>query len=111
MVDVGPLLSVHFDGNESLIEQLRHLRVLEGLMRHDMAPVAGGISNGKEDGLILLPCSAEGLVTPGVPLNGIPCMLEEIGTLLFDQTVTGHIFCHEDSLWKNDGRRSRPTHN
>jgi hypothetical protein len=40
--------------------------------------VAGGITNGKENRLVLLPRLRERLLTPGIPVDGIMGMLEKI---------------------------------
>jgi len=40
-----------------------------------MAPVTGGIANGKEDGFILRFCFFKGFVTPGIPVNWIISVL------------------------------------
>ena len=55
------------------------LVVLEALMGHDMAPMAGGIADGEEDGLVLGLGLGEGLLAPGHPMNRIVLVLEEIG--------------------------------
>jgi len=41
--------------------------------------VAGGVPDREEDGLVLLACSFERLLSPGVPIDGIPRVLLEIG--------------------------------
>jgi len=44
LVDVGTLFAVDFDVDEQLVHQGRRGVILEGLVRHDMAPVAGGVT-------------------------------------------------------------------
>ena len=44
-VDVGPLLAIDLDRHEPLVEDRRHLGVLERLVRHHVAPVAGGVAD------------------------------------------------------------------
>ena len=53
VVEVRALFAIHLDVDEMLIHHRRDLGILERFMRHDMAPVAGGITDGKQDGLIL----------------------------------------------------------
>ena len=52
MVDVRPLLAVHLDVDEALVHQRRGLGVLEGFVRHHVAPVAGGIADRQQDRLV-----------------------------------------------------------
>jgi len=52
-----------------------------------MAPVAGGVAHGEEDGLVLLCCGLEGLLAPGVPVHEVKSVLKEIGALLGEETV------------------------
>ncbi len=52
-VDVGALLAVHLDGDERGVELRGRGRVLERLVGHDVAPVAGRVADGEEDGLVL----------------------------------------------------------
>jgi hypothetical protein len=52
-----------------------------------MAPVAGGITYGQEDRLILGFCSIERFVAPGVPINGVMGVLEEIRGFFVYQSV------------------------
>ena len=48
-VDVGPLLAVDLDADEALVHQCRDRLVLERLVRHDVAPVAGRVADRQED--------------------------------------------------------------
>ncbi len=50
-VDVGPLLAVHLDVDEQLVHHRRGGRILEGFMRHHMAPVAGRVADRQQDRL------------------------------------------------------------
>ena len=45
LIDVGVLLAVDLDVDEPAVHVLRGRRVLEGLMGHDVAPVAGGVAD------------------------------------------------------------------
>ena len=56
-------------------------------MGHNMAPVAGGIPDGKKDWFVFIFCPGKGLLTPGIPLYRVKGMLQQIGTLLIDQAV------------------------
>ena len=48
-IEVGALLAVHLDVHEALVHERRDGRVLEGLVRHDVAPVAGRVADGQQD--------------------------------------------------------------
>ena len=49
-VDVGPLLAVDLDAHVVLVEVRRRRLVLERLVRHHVAPVAGGVPDAQQDG-------------------------------------------------------------
>ena len=88
-VEIGTLLAVDLDRDERLGQVGRRVRVLEALVRHDVAPVARGVPDGDEEGLVLLAGPAQGLVPPGEPLHGIVGVLAEIRAGLVGQVVHG----------------------
>ena len=49
LVDVRPLLAIDLDIDEQPVHDGGDVVVLEAFMRHDMAPVAGGIADGEQD--------------------------------------------------------------
>ncbi len=53
LVEVGALLAVHLDVDEVAVHDLGDLGGGEGLALHDVAPVAGRVADGEEDGLVL----------------------------------------------------------
>jgi hypothetical protein len=55
-----------------------------------MAPVAGGIPNEKEHGLVFRCGPGESLFRPGMPVYRIVGMLDEIGAFFIDESVGGH---------------------
>lgn len=77
-VDVRPLLTVHLDGHEVLVEQLGGGRVLEALVRHHMAPVTRGVADRQQNGHIAPPRFRESLRPPRPPVDGIVGMLKQI---------------------------------
>ena len=77
LVEVRALLAVHLDVDEVGVHHLRGRLVLERLVRHHMAPVAGGVADREEDGPILAAGALEGLRPPRVPVDGIVRMLPE----------------------------------
>ena len=89
LIEIRTFLAVHFDVDEQAIHHLGHRRVLEGLVRHHVAPVAGGVPDREEDRLVLLARASEGFFSPGVPVDGIPRVLLEIGTGFLREAI-GH---------------------
>ncbi len=89
-VDVGALLAVDLDADEAGVEQLGHHRVLEGLVCHDVAPVAGRVPDGQEDRPVLGRRPVEGLLAPRVPVDRIAGVLAQVGARLVGQAVGGH---------------------
>ena len=51
-VHIRPLLTVHLDVDELLIHDFCGFRIFKGFMRHDMAPVASGVSNAEKNGFV-----------------------------------------------------------
>ncbi len=86
-VDVGPLLAVHLDGDEVLVQEPRDLQVLEGLLLHHVAPVAGGVAHREEDRAAGAPGLVEGLVAPGAPVHRVVRVLAEVGARLQEEAV------------------------
>ena len=79
-VDVRPLLLVHLDGDEPAVQERGNFRVFKALVSHHMAPVAGAVPDTQEYGLILGLRPLERLSTPGIPVHGVFCVLEQVGT-------------------------------
>ena len=52
LVDVGPLLAVDLDVDEQLVHHARRRLVLEALVRHHVAPVAGRVADREQDRLV-----------------------------------------------------------
>ena len=63
--------------------------VFEGLALHDVAPVAGGVADAEEDGLVFRAGFFEGFGAPREPVDGIVGVLEEVGAGLVGESV-GH---------------------
>ena len=86
-VDVGALLPVHLDRHEVLVEQRGDARVLERLVLHDVAPMAGRVADRQEDRLVLAPRTLERLVAPGIPVHRVAGVLLQVGTRLTGETI------------------------
>ncbi len=78
-VDVGSLLPVDLDVDEVLVHQRGRARVLEGLVGHDVAPVTGAVAHRQKDRLVLGCGEREGPRAPGVPVDRVVRMLDQVG--------------------------------
>ena len=67
-VHVRALLPVHLYGEEGGVDGLGHGYVLKRLVGHNVAPVAGGITNAQKDRLIHALCFLEYFRIPGAPV-------------------------------------------
>ena len=75
-VQIGSLLAVHLDVDEQAVHHPGDGLVLETLVGHDVAPVAGGVSDGQQDGLVLALGEGEGFRVPGPPVDGVVLVLQ-----------------------------------
>jgi hypothetical protein len=78
-VDVGALLTVHFDGYHRRVDDLGRRTILKRLMCHHVAPVACGIAHRDQDRDVPATCLRECLRTPLPPVHGVVPVLEKIG--------------------------------
>ena len=77
-VDVGPLLAIDLDVDEVLVHVGGGLRVLEGLALHHVAPVAGRVADREQDRAVLLARPRQRLLAPGVPVDRVVAVLEQV---------------------------------
>jgi hypothetical protein len=56
-------------------------------MFHDMTPMAGRVSNAQKDGFVLGSGFGKRFITPGMPINRIIRMLEQVWGIFVDQVV------------------------
>ena len=89
VVEVGPLLAVDLDRHEVAVQLVGDGGAFEGLVRHDVAPVAGRIADREEDRLVFGACPVESLSSPRIPVDGVLSMLEEVRARLGGESV-GH---------------------
>ena len=87
LVDVGPLFAVDLDAHEVLVEEGRDLVVHERLALHHVAPIAARIADRKKDRLLVLLGFGQRLVAPGIPIDGVVRVQQQIGAGLFRQTI------------------------
>jgi hypothetical protein len=68
-VHVGPLVPVHLDADEVLVEVTGDAGIVVGLAVHDVAPVAPHGPDVEQHRAILVAGRREGFVAPGVPVD------------------------------------------
>jgi hypothetical protein len=78
-VDVGALLAVDLHGDEAPVDGSGDLLVLERLVGHDVAPVAGRVAHREQDRHVAALGLGEGVVAPLPPVDGVVGVLEEVG--------------------------------
>ena len=74
-VDVRPLFAVDLDVDEARVHQSGGLGVLKAFVGHHMAPVAGRIAHGKQNGPVEFPGFLKGWLAPSVPVYWIVLVL------------------------------------
>ena len=89
LIQIGPLFAVHLDIDEVRVHQRGGCLILERLMGHDVAPVAGGIADGQQDGLVLPARKGERFLTPRMPIHRIVGMLLKVKAGFLGEMV-GH---------------------
>jgi hypothetical protein len=78
-VDVRALLAVDLHADEGFVHQRGRALILEGLVLHYVAPVAGGVADRHEQRLVLGPGALECDGSPGQPIDGIGGVLAQVG--------------------------------
>jgi len=86
-IEIGPLLSVNLDGHEVTVHLRGRRFVLEGLTFHDVAPMARRVANRQEDRFGLGAGARQRLLAPGIPIDRVVGVLQEVGTCLLGQAV------------------------
>ncbi len=86
-IDVGPLLAVHFDVDEQLVQRLRGVRILEGFVRHHVTPVTRRIADAQMNRFLLGSRTLERRRTPRIPFDGVVRVLQQVGTGLRDEMI------------------------
>ena len=78
LVQVGPLFAIDLDADEIAVQEFRDRRVLETLVGHHVAPVAGRIADREEDRLLLRAGTLQRLRAPGMPIDGVLGVLQQV---------------------------------
>ena len=87
LVEVGPLLAVDLDVDEERVHDRGDVGVLERLVGHHVAPVAGGVADREEDRLVLGAGAGNRLLAPGVPVDRVVGVLAEVGARFLREAV------------------------
>ena len=87
LIDVGPLLAVDFDVDEQLVHHRGGVVVLEAFVRHDVAPVTGGVADREQDRLAGALRLGQRIRPPGPPRHRIVLVLQQIGAGFARQAV------------------------
>ena len=89
-IDIRAFLPVHLHADEQLVHQPGDGLVLEALMRHDMAPVTGGVADREQHGPARPPRFLERFLPPGPPVDRVVGMLQQVGAGLAAKQVFAH---------------------
>ena len=90
-VDVRPLLAVDLDVHEALVHHRGDLRILEGLVRHHVTPVARRRSRSRGGSACRRRAPARTRLPPRVPVDGIVRVLEQVRRRLLRQPIHGQV--------------------
>ena len=88
-IDVRPFFPVDLDRHEIPVELFGNRRALERFVLHDVAPVARRVPDRKKDRLVFVARLRERGVAPGIPVDGILGVLEQVRAALGREPV-GH---------------------
>ncbi len=106
-IDVGALLAVELHADEVLIHHVGHFLAGEALALHHVAPMARGVADGEQKGLVLVLRRLERLLAPRAPVDGIVLVLEKVRALLGREAVGTHRKAIIAKTRRAPGRRSR----
>jgi hypothetical protein len=91
LVEVRALLAVELDVDELAIHQLGDFRIGERLALHDVAPVAGRVADREEDRLVLRLGARQRLVPPGIPVDRVVPVQQQVRAALAGEAVFGTV--------------------
>ncbi len=87
LVEVGPLLAVDLHVDEKPVHHRCDLRILEALVRHDVAPMARGVADREQDRLVLGAGARERFLAPGIPVHRVGGVLLQVRRGFADEAV------------------------
>ncbi len=106
VVDVRPLLAVDLHVDEAPVHHRRDVGVLEGLVGHDVAPVAGRVADRQQDRHVPLPGGRQRLLAPRVPVDRVVGVLAQVRAGLCGEAVRHHAILPPRAASSRSGRRS-----
>jgi hypothetical protein len=80
-------VTVDLDADVEAVHQRRRLGVLEGLLLHHVAPVAGAVADGDQQRLVLFAGADQSLLAPGMPIHRIAAVLQQVGAGFVRQPI------------------------
>ena len=107
VVDVRPLLAVDFDVDEAAFISAAVSAFSNDLVRHHMAPVAGGVADREQDRAVAPLGLGERLGAPGAPVHGIMRVLQQIGRGLLAEQIAASALPAFESLASMPSSRQR----
>ena len=78
-IDVRSFLAIDLDTDEPRVQLPGDVGILERLVRHDMAPVAGRIADRQKDRFVFGPRLSKGILSPFEPFHRIFGVLLQVG--------------------------------
>ena len=78
-IDVGPFFTIDFDVHKVAVHDRGGRFIFERFVRHDVAPVTGGVTNREEDRFVFPAGFGERFFAPRIPINRIVRVLEKVG--------------------------------
>ena len=87
MVKVRSLLPVYLNIHKMMVHDGSCLRIFKTFPFHDMAPVAGGISDTYQHGLVFLSGFLDSFISPGIPVDRVVGVLEQVGTAFVNEFI------------------------
>src|SRR5690606_7894370 len=81
------LFAINLDVDEQAIHQLRRRLVFERLVGHHVAPVAGRVAYRQEHRLAACSRQVESFLAPGIPVDRVRRVLQQVGARLLCQPV------------------------
>ena len=88
-VDIRAFLTIHLDRHEMLVHDGGNLLILERLVCHHVAPVAGGVADRQQHRHIALGRRLERCLGPRPPVHRVASVLKEVRARRMSETV-----CH-----------------
>ena len=86
-IHVRSLLPIDFDADVIPVENVCDRGIFERFALHDVAPVTRGIAYRKKDWHLLGSGLLECFLTPGIPIDRVVRMLEQIRRFLMNQPI------------------------